>query len=312
MPEYTSVDELFQKFTDKHWNAMSQAEHLETLQQMENLIAREQNRPPFQVRIFSEETMKKHPGMTGYFDGRTINLTPLYFRRALRAIPGVNSGMGMAALNTLLHEGRHGWQRFIAAGGGVRVDPKLRSLLRMNFLSYCSPDDNQFIYACQPLELDARRFAKERFAAMAKRAIDAGCDDACIRRQLQNNITVEINAAAIVANQLSIAELRDYEDRARQLFLKEFPDENLDGVSMFDEVIQMIRSRQDYINYVDGKPLDFQEQTLDRVAEAGFAPEGVEAPADPMLQGLLARLKPGRVGDGGNDGRIDTGRLGLR
>ena len=279
MPEYTSVDELFQKFTDKHWNAMSQAEHLETLQQMENLIAREQNRPPFQVRIFSEET---------------------------------NSGMGMAALNTLLHEVRHGWQRFIAAGGGVRVDPKLRSLLRMNFLSYCSPDDNQFIYACQPLELDARRFAKERFAAMAKRAIDAGCDDACIRRQLQNNITVEINAAAIVANQLSIAELRDYEDRARQLFLKEFPDENLDGVSMFDEVIQMIRSRQDYINYVDGKPLDFQEQTLDRVAEAGFAPEGVEAPADPMLQGLLARLKPGRVGDGGNDGRIDTGRLGLR
>ena len=309
MNEQNRMDELFLKFTDAQWEEMSSEQRLEVLQEMENLVAEEQGRRPMTIHIMKPDDPSAS-SCNGYFNGEGIYLNPSFFQRRARAIPGISTSKGMQALNTLLHEGRHMWQYCAAFDKNMKVDPKLRALLKVNWRSYCSPKKSVALYACQPLEYDARMFAKERFAALAKRAMANGHKDPCIARQMARNLDVELHWATRLLNDLSVQELLDYEKKALDTMRAAEPDVDLTGISMFTDAIRILKQKRIDIEYVDGKPLNWDEMTVEGVAESlDGRLDAADAVTDPALQGLLRQLQVRReasrdFGDAPDDTRL--------
>lgn len=312
MAEQNRMDELFLEFTDARWERMTPEQRLAALQEMENLVALEQGRKPLKVLTF--ESNDENGGIVlGYFDGAAININERCLNSMQKIIPGVTGGRGMQALNTLLHEGRHAWQEEVACGRIDGVDPEHVTVIRMNFLNYCRGEDSPALYACQPIELDARRFAREYFGAMARRAIEAGHDDACITRQMHNNDTVEINWASMARNTLTVREMEEFEEKALARMREADPETDLSDIKMLREAIEMMESDSGFARYIDGKPLFWKAHRIGEIAASLDAkPDATDDGLDPALRGLLDRL---HAPDGAADAVRETPdrlRMGLR
>lgn len=311
MAEQNRIDELFLEFTDENWERMDPEQRLATLQKMENLIAAEQGRAALQVVCFDPDEEKEN--VRGYYDGEALHINARCLKPQERLIPGISGNRGMQALNTILHEGRHAWQDEAACGKIEGVDPKERALIRMNNYFYCKSKDNQALYSCQPIELDARRFARERFEQMARKAFEAGHDDICIQRQLDNNDTEELDWACSVRERLSIYDLMDREEKALAKMRECEPATDLTGISMFREVFEMMKSNDGFMRYVDGKPLFVRELKVGDIAATFDAgPDAADDGLDPALRGLLDRLHTSKGATDALREDPDGMRLGMR
>ena len=312
MAEQNRMDELFLMFTDAQWEHMSLDEQQAAMQEMENLVAREQGRRPLPVVIY-EPSNENEEKMLGYFYKDAIHMNANYLRSAGKYIPGVTSGRGMQALNTLLHEGRHAWQWEVACGrvDGVAFDQC--AIIRSNFYTYCPFGESAALYSCQPIELDARRFARERFEAMARRARENGYDDWCIEKQLEDDITAEELWASAARRELTVRDLEEFEEKALAKMRELEPETDLSGISLLREAIEMMESDEGFTRYIDGKPLFWKEQRIGEIAASLDAkPDTADDGLDPALRGLLDRL---HATDGATDAvREDPDhlRLGLR
>ena len=105
-------------FGQESWKALDAERRLNALRQLEAQTARMSGRTPLDVRVMPEKAGSG--GMLGYYDHsrRSMFLHPRYLQSG-----GLNLGdySAAAAIRTVLHEGRHGFQWISVAGGSDRV-----------------------------------------------------------------------------------------------------------------------------------------------------------------------------------------------
>lgn len=145
--------------TDDRWNALTTQEKLNTLQAIENEVAEREGRASCQV------------------SGRYIPSTPEgvtlgYYNRGMRDIT-INTEQLMEQsqygndyrvhLDTVLHEGRHAYQHQAVMGEIIHAEPEQVKAWADNMAPghYITFERNPRAYAAQPIERDAREFARD-------------------------------------------------------------------------------------------------------------------------------------------------------
>jgi len=159
-----SDDQLYCLFTDASWPSMDSDKRLAALQEVECRMARRQGRPacPITAVQMPANSMGAYDG-----DGITLNASLLKSPRTL--FGKIRPYGGIAALETVIHEGRHAFQRAAICGKTTaKVPDKLRRAWLVNTMGYMNgngPAGFAF-YAFQPMERDARSFAAREMSAI--------------------------------------------------------------------------------------------------------------------------------------------------
>lgn len=131
------------------WTDLNVAERLRTLQAAEDAIASVQGRPPASIFSYDAE-----PDDYGYYDGTTNRIGVGSHSLAHDAV--------YAVVDTLVHEGRHAYQEWTLDHPGAHDYSADVEAWRGNFAddNYVTPDVDYAEYLSQPVEADARRYAR--------------------------------------------------------------------------------------------------------------------------------------------------------
>jgi hypothetical protein len=136
---------------DSEWNKLSVQDRAAVLQSVENEVARREDRPPCNISLFSEAP-KNGTISAGRYNPLSENITlNTYY---LTENP-------TDCLNTVLHEGRHGYQDKAVKGEINHYNQAELNAWRNNMKPghYINPEKNRRAYYRQPVETDAREYA---------------------------------------------------------------------------------------------------------------------------------------------------------
>lgn len=170
LTQYNSIcdDQLYFLFTEKEWKKLTSQKRKEILQEVENRMAVKQGRPACQI-----VTKELAANIRGYFDGEYITINEKLLRGA-RSMFGAKLGeKAIYALDTVIHEGRHAYQRCAVVGRVTNLvgEDTLREWL-VNTLCYADAENGMksfAFYAFQPLERDAREYAASEIVDIYRR-----------------------------------------------------------------------------------------------------------------------------------------------
>lgn len=136
---------LMSKIRPSEWVVLDHQTRLDTLQSVENCIAEIQGRKGFCVVL---ERMK--PNQMGYFDGKSLHLNTSLLK----------SEQIQETINTIIHEGRHAYQRYAIDHPGFHPDANQVRDWRTNFRNYLDPEMFGYeLYRNQQVEKDAFDYA---------------------------------------------------------------------------------------------------------------------------------------------------------
>ena len=299
----SNLDDVIVRFERDQWNAMTREERLATMQEFENRVAAEQGRPPMQVYVMSEEDVADMEGTVGYQRSEGPNpglyLHPDYFEADESLIPGMNEFAPFLAMATLLHEGRHAWQRYVVASGDENVDQNLRAMMELNFIDY---DSETAAYFVQPIEMDARRYALDMLMQIGDRLeeIEGEANPDMLITTLKRYAEEQDYAATVKAD-VGEEQLELMNELARlrfdQLGMQErYPDVEPDKLSLYAEGLDIVNGRMDFEEFAAREPYAFAEKTLAAFRETPDIPKE----GDPGLPESLAasRAAPDNREDG--------------
>ena len=157
MDDYDSV---LQALTDGNWNSLNVDEKLNVLQAVENEIAVREGRQPCQVS--GEFIPSSDDAVTlGYYSQTTRDITINTEQLAPQSKYGNDYKVH---LDTILHEGRHAYQHQVVLGEIEHPDPQIVQSWADNMAPghYITYERNPRGYYSQPIERDARDFAREK------------------------------------------------------------------------------------------------------------------------------------------------------
>lgn len=224
-------------FGQESWKALDAERRLNALRQLEAQTARMSGRTPLDVRVMPEKAGSG--GMLGYYDHsrRSMFLHPRYLQSG-----GLNLGdySAAAAIRTVLHEGRHGFQWISVAGGSDRVPQDTLLEWAVNQCCYfsgsASDDRTMALYFFQPVEMDARRYARETAEGL-QRQLEArrGRQDEAFRRSMDMDRRSEEIIRDVGRRGLTLQTLDSAERRARNAFARYNPRVDASGVQIFHE-----------------------------------------------------------------------------
>lgn len=266
---------LIARLDASDWSRQDEQARLATLQELENIMAGEQGRPAYRVEIMDETFMKAHPNARGVFDGRTIRINRRFFRGRGLNISGLDQFGVAQAVTTLIHEGRHAWQHYVAEHGGTGVDERTRAKLRMNFLSYVGGGPG---YSAQLVELDARRYAEEQLRMLCEhiRANTGMLDKAYLNQLARSRNEEQLWARSVIAS-ATRQQLEAWDELARARYRARYPDEDPSDLSMFEDAKKLLEASEEIARYVEGKPIAYAEQTVgERLDGEADRPDALE------------------------------------
>ena len=166
-------EDVYLLFTEDKWRKLTMQKRLEALQEIECRMAARQRRIPCKV-----VGKKMQPGCQGVFNGQELVINFSLLQSAPASRFGLRAECKpIIALDTVLHEGRHAFQRAAVIGCANRrsvSDETLQSWL-MNQIRYAGTTEKPsdfFIYAFQPIERDAREFAGRTIAGIYQRIMN--------------------------------------------------------------------------------------------------------------------------------------------
>lgn len=138
----------FEMFRGDIWETMSPTERRHLLQDVENHVAKEQNRQP---RAIIASKMGSISDCGGY-----DQVTPyvLSINEDHLNDESAKKGYNYVCLDTILHEGRHGFQDD-AIQGKLTNDPEKTQIWKENSAAYKCMQQDPAYYRFQPLEADA-------------------------------------------------------------------------------------------------------------------------------------------------------------
>ena len=149
-----------QSLTDEKWNSLNVYEKLNTLQVVENEIAAREGLKPCQVS--GEYIPSTEDGVTlGYYSQSTRDITINTEQLAPQSMYGSDYKMH---LDTILHEGRHAYQHQVVLGEIEHSDTRAVQEWADNMAPghYITYERNPRGYYSQPIERDARAFARDK------------------------------------------------------------------------------------------------------------------------------------------------------
>lgn len=241
MYNHLSDDQLYLEFTIGKWVVHTPEERKELMQEIENRVAKEQKRPAMKISVISPEN--DAPGVAGYhIPGREeLFINSRYFTLTGGAMGDYSAA---AALDTVLHEGRHAFQYDYMRCPDDRATMQMGLEWALNTCLYQSgTTELQFsLYVFQPLELDARRYARQRLR-LINLSIQKqnGRFDPAFSKQVNDCILNERICAGLALKNISPAMIDYYDRKAIARFKEHSPDVDLEGVSLFRETMHMFR-----------------------------------------------------------------------
>ena len=236
--------ELVLTFAQERWSALSAEQRLNALRRLEAQSARLSGRTPLDVRVMPEQYSAG--GMLGYYDHsvRSMFVHPRYLQ------PG---GLGLgdytaaAAVRTVLHEGRHGFQWASVCDGSAQVPQETLLEWAVNQCCYFSgsgsDDRTMALYFFQPVEADARRFARDAAGEILRRLeARTGRQDEAFRRSMDADRRSEEIIRDLGRRGLTLQALDSAERRARYAFARYNPHADVSGVQIFHEARELLRT----------------------------------------------------------------------
>ncbi len=179
-----SEDDLYCLFTEKKWSALDEQKRLAVLQEVECRMAKKQGRP---VCLIHAKPMDANS--LGNFDGECINLNSNLLRSPRTLFGKIRPYGGITALDTVIHEGRHAFQRAVVCGKStVKVPDKVRRAWAINTVGYMNGKTAAAFafYSFQPLERDAREYAAKALSGIYRRVVRAtGGSDVLFEKGLE-------------------------------------------------------------------------------------------------------------------------------
>lgn len=136
---------LMRKIRPSEWGDLDHQTRLDAIKSVEYCMAEIQGRKGFSVVL---DRMK--PNQMGYFDGKSLHLNESLLR----------SDQIQETVNTVVHEGRHAYQRYSIEHRGYHADSDQVRSWRSNFRNYLDPETYGYeLYKNQPVEKDAFEYA---------------------------------------------------------------------------------------------------------------------------------------------------------
>lgn len=136
---------LISKIRSSEWVVLDHQARTDALKSVENCLAEIQGRKGFSVVV---ERMK--PNQMGYFDGKRLHLNESLLK----------SDQIQETVNTIIHEGRHAYQRYAIDHPGFHSDANQVRVWRTNFRNYLDPELYGYeLYRNQQVEKDAFDYA---------------------------------------------------------------------------------------------------------------------------------------------------------
>ncbi len=181
---------LYARFRTESWKGLNAEERLDLLQELENREAARQNRPAFRVMQAEPGT---GPRTLGYFNGKVLCVNKRFLGG--RVEPFARSNYTPSnAIDTIVHEGRHAFQRMAAFGviKAPQITAEQKKAWLISFLAYQSAEneangDAAFaLYAFQPIERDAREFAAREMKRIYRIMVRDGGVDAGFERGIDS------------------------------------------------------------------------------------------------------------------------------
>lgn len=260
MSHQAELDAWLVQMHNANWNQLNPKERLAYLQQLENIMAAEQGRKPMKVKAISKAKSKKQPNMMGYYDGCSLHIN----RHFLEDRPSLFSkdyySVG-AAINTILHEGRHAWQRHLVQHGAPYADDTTRAKMFLNFCGYVQSGAG---YGAQIIELDARRYARQQYQNLLERMRMFGWEPekVYLKQQILDRREEAARAASIKAK-LTEADLDAYDrmafDKFKELIAIAFPQADTSSISIFTEAKKLLNNEITLDEFIDGNALAFSD-----------------------------------------------------
>ena len=279
---------LIQLFEEARWSGLSAEERLNALRCLEAQSAMEEGRAPLDVRVMGEQ--EAQGGMLGYYDHRTrgMFLHPRYLHSGGLNLGDFGAG---AAVRTVLHEGLHGFQWASVAMGSDRVPAQQLLEWAVNQCCYFagngSDDRTLALYFFQPVELDARRHAREKAAQLLSRLEGlTGRADEAFRRSMDVDRRTEEMVREIGRRGLTPQILDSAESRARMAFYRYNPRVDAGGVHIFHEAREAL-----FPNGIRSIPVGYNLPP-----QYGWGGDGLAASFDPIRSGLCGGAMPGSRG----------------
>lgn len=162
------------QFLPEEWDKLDAEGRLKALNNLEQYMAIIQRRKFVPVVEGKAEDFDEHGALRGTFDGEKIRISPVL----LNSGPDSNDEsksefefLGIILAETVIHEGRHAYQREIDKGN-IEADETQRYMIALNDAYYIdSSNDNGFesLYAMQYIERDAREYAAHECVEMLTR-----------------------------------------------------------------------------------------------------------------------------------------------
>ena len=149
-------------FLSEKWSQLSPEQKIEVIQTIENHEAEITGRNPCPV-----EGKFLYTGQDGIVLGQYNRQTRSIYINDSQLAPDSNYGNSFDRITkTVLHEGRHSYQHQTIEGKINHTDAKELEVWKNNFDKYISFKEDPRGYYTQPIEIDARKYADERFKQM--------------------------------------------------------------------------------------------------------------------------------------------------
>lgn len=133
------------------WRNLNENERIDSLQNIENVMANIQKRPPSEVKVASAG-----PGQFGFFDPQTGDISVGSY--------SLQFASAQENADTIVHEGRHAYQQYAIDHPGHHPDRSEVESWRENMKpgNYMSAQEyGQEIYQSQPIEADAWNYSRK-------------------------------------------------------------------------------------------------------------------------------------------------------
>lgn len=275
-----STRELYAYFADDNWNRYGEADRLQLLQEVENRRAKIDGRPP--IPILARRLFPNTAGGYGVWkdDGKfikAIGLNSLFFTDAKPDLfsgkRGFNFHVGIQALETVLHEGRHAYQDYVIYNSPDRIAKQvLYEWLSSDAYYFRSSEPlagnlagKEFLlYTLQSIEMDARRFARRQLIEIHDLFAAQGKDTRRIVSIIQHCRQREIELIDKVRENLDEDSIREAEQIVLDKLKKTRPDIDTSNLKLFDNarlILSLFKTMPDlsYDDIID---------RLDRISDA--------------------------------------------
>ena len=252
-----SMDQWLTKMHETDWNSLSPRKRLKLLQELENIMAETQGRKPMKVRPFPAQVLEKQPGVMGCQNKYGIFINPRYLEGGKTSVLKQNQYSVAAAINTVLHEGRHAWQDHVLTHSEAGANDTTRAILLLNNRAYIRGGAG---YSAQFVELDARRYARRQYDKMMRRMKELGWEpDPVYIKQRERDRQSEESRAAQIKSAFSEEELALldilYRAKIESDVKKFFPNADLSAILLFEEAKKLVRGEITVDEFVEGKPM---------------------------------------------------------